>query len=239
MRNRNIITNAGLVALTLVSSALAAPITLSYTGTGQTVTVINSVKPILTGGSFNATVGAPSVNTLFWCVDLENTISPGALSATYPANIILVSDTTANSSLVRKGNEVSWEDGQAYTAQQRYNGAAYLLEKIIATGSGYSDDMLQRAIWHLTDLAVGNQTDHANALWNNAAYINAVQFGLNAPTARTWATVSGVAPGGVLSPTDTRQTFLVEVAPIPEPGTYALMGGGLLLLACLRRRRTN
>ena len=54
--------------------------------------------------------------------------------------------------------------------------------------------------------------------------------------------ITGVGPAsstGVLSGSQ-YQTFLVQVQPgngIPEPGTYALMGAGLLGLAMFRRRK--
>jgi hypothetical protein len=247
MRNRNIIHNAGLIALAFAGSALAAPIPASYLGLGNTVRVVSSATPILSGGSFNAKVGNPTlangVDALFWCVDLENSISPGQPSATYVANVILVSDTTAQAANVQKGSTPTpsgWEDGESFNAQQRYNASGYLIEMIIAGGSGFSNEELQRAIWRLTDLAGGSNTLN-NSTWENGAYVSALNFmgGASPTTARTWATVSGVATlNGNLSPTDRRQTFLVEVAPVPEPGTYALMGGGLVLLAFLRRRRT-
>ncbi len=246
MRNRNIIQNAGLIALALAGSALAAPIPASYLGLGNTVNVVSNATQILTGGSFNAKVGNPTlanaVDALFWCVDLENNISPGQPSAKFGANLILVSDTTSQAINVQKGTTVTpsgWEDGESFNAQQRYNAAGYLIEKIIAGGSGFSNNDLQRAIWRLTDLAVGSDTAN-DGVWENGAYAAAKTFITSGgQTARTWATVSGVAAvNGTLS-TDRRQTFLVEVNPVPEPGTYALMGGGLVILALLRRRRTN
>lgn len=241
MRNRNIITNAGLIALALVSSALAAPIPLSLTGIPTSVNVVSRAYPIDNGGSFNAFVANPTLNpgfaTIFWCVDIENGIDVhDPLTREYDANIVLVSATTAQAQYVRKGNETVWADGQGYTAQQRYNAAAFLVEMILAGGPGPTDLDAQRAIWRFTDAGGANTP----AFYQNGAYALGQAFlaGANPSTQRTWATVSGaVLANGQLVPSNTRQTFLVEVAPVPEPGTYALMGGGLLLLAGLRRRR--
>lgn len=246
MRNRNIIQNAGLVTLLLVGSVMAAPIPASQTGLGQLVAVDSHDLNILNGGAFGARVGDPLLNpgvsTTFWCIDIENFIDAGQASAQYIANVILVGDTTAQASYVRKGTDTAWEDGQSFTTQQRYTAAAYLVEKIIAGNSGYSNDDLQRAIWRLTDLAVGSETA-ADSSWENAAYMDAKGFiAANGTTAGTWATVSGVAgANGALSVDDRRQTFLVQVesSTVPEPGTYALMGAGLVLIASLRRRRAN
>ena len=246
MRNRNIIINTGLMALALVGTALAAPIPLNLTGLDKPVSVISPAQAIGTGGSFNARVGNPLLNpgfsTTFWCVDIEYFISPGASSATYDANIILVANTTAQASFVQKGTVNAWEDGNNnYSAQQRYNAAGYLIEMIQANNSGFDPLDIQHAIWRLTDAAPTSNTD---ASWQtNGAYLAAQSFITSGgSTAKTWATVSGVAgAAGALDPINTRQTFLVEVAnaPVPEPGTYALMGGGLLIFAGLRRRRSN
>ena len=231
------------MALALVGTALAAPIPISLTGIPTSVNVASRAQQIDNGGSYGAFVANPGLNpgfaTTFWCVDIENYIDVNnPLTREYDANIILVSDTATQSNYVRKGNETEWADGQNYTAQQRYNAAAFLVEMILAVGPGPSDVDAQHAIWRLTDAGTADTPDG----WENSAYDAAQVFlgGLNPTTQRTWATVSGAVLGnGLLAPGNTRQTFLVEVAPIPEPGTYALMGGGLLILGILRRRRTN
>lgn len=54
-------------------------------------------------------------------------------------------------------------------------------------------------------------------------------------TNTTLATVTGAAlsPGGIFSNT---WSNTVSTSPIPEPATLTILGGGLLLLGCLRRR---
>lgn len=248
MRNRNIVRSTGLLALTFAGSMLATPVSIaipdSYLGLAHTVNVVSRDYPILSGGSFNALVGDPTlanaVNATFWCVDLENHINPGSSSAIYLANLIPVGQTTAQAQYVQKGIVTAWEDGEALNAQQRYTGAGYLIEKILAGSSAYSDVDIVRAIWRLTDTQGGNNTDNS-PVWENPAYADALNFlsQPNAATEHVWATVSGcVGPNGDLT-CNTRQTFLVEVAQVPEPATYAMMGAGLLALGLIGRRKKN
>lgn len=245
MRTRNIIQNAGLAVVTLLASAFAAPIPVEYLGLGNTVQVTNRSLVPAGAVSFNARVGNPTlanaVDAFFWCVDLENYIDAGASSATYLANLIPVNDTTAQAALVRKGTTTSWEDNQSFTAQQRYSGAAFLVEMMMNGGSGHTNAELQNAIWRLTDAQDAADNTGLSPYWENAAYSAAKTFiQTGGTTQHTWATVSGVVSANGALTSNTRQTFLVQVdsAPIPEPGTYALIAGGLLLIAGLRRRTT-
>ncbi|HEY3441419.1 MAG TPA: PEP-CTERM sorting domain-containing protein [Paludibaculum sp.] len=261
MRTRNIVINAALVALSLGASALAAPLTplpQSYTGLALNVAVTGHPYNVGNGGAFDAAVAhdtgfTDAFFTQFWCVDNENSISPGA-NTKFLANVTPLGNWAGGINAdVRKGTlpAASWENGGALTPLQRYQAAAWLLSQtsfyLGLSLPGANDVAIQQAIWALTDV---KGVSPNNSAWTNAFFTNAVNFislGANVNYGKgEWAVVSGVVnSSGVVSATDRRQTFLVQLQqreiehnPVPEPATYAMMGLGLLAIAGLRRRKS-
>jgi len=259
MRIRNTIFNAGLFALALGVSALAAPLTplpQSYTGLALNVAVTSQTYNVGNGGAFVGVVAHDSLfsdafTTQLWCVDNENFVTPGA-NTKFLANITPLGNWAGGINAdVRKGTlpAASWENGGALTPLQRYQAAAWLLSQttfyLSAALNPAADLPIQQAIWALTDVKGVNPN---NSAWTNAFFNNAVNFiGANANYGKgEWAVVSGVVSNlGVVSESDRRQTFLVQLKqreieenPTPEPATYAMMGLGLLAVAGIRRRKS-
>lgn len=209
---------------------------------------------VLSGGRHNGTVAG--YEAFFWCVDAEHFASPGL---SYQANVTMLANwENGRNPLVQKGSLDSsgfYWSGLGLTAQQRYQGAAYLVTQMRAWQTGVAqpaDVYLQQAIWGLLDDAEFQSVwlgDEAVArMQAAAAYILAnPEFGLG-----QWAVISGnVNPAGEFEGYQV-QTFLARLAAPqlppdggaatvhnPEPATFVLLGAGLAALFVARRRRSR
>ena len=235
----NTICSAALLVMGAVATN-AAPIPLSATGVGKTVSITGHPYNVLGGGGFSATIAG--FETLVWCVDSQNEVTVGDM---YVANVTLLDDWLLGmNDLVEKGETTAWSDGKSLTPLQRYQAAAYLVGQY----SGFPDGPdantaanrnIQRAIWRTThESGGGGLFPGANSYYTNA--MNFIQLPGNIDFGKgTWAVVSGPATlNGELLDKGTIQTFLVQVAATetPEPATYGLIGAALVGLACYRRR---
>ncbi len=225
--------------------ATATPIPISALGIAKPVIVLSHPYNVLGGGGFSGTIAGNA--TTLWCVDLQNTISPGQPSANYLANVIALGPwPSGQNSLVRAGATSNWSDGSALTPLQRYQAAAWLVAQYSGFPAGpdansAANQAIQNAIWRLLHKVDGGGAAVPAA---NAAYSNAVSFITNPANSNfgfnNWAVVSGVVSVGGDLLRSRRQTFLVEYQPIPEPSTYALCGLalGATLLARKRGKRS-
>lgn len=236
------------LGLLVVAFASAAPLPLSYTGhvvgveiTGHPVDVggggIFSGK-IYSGYNFSTLAGTGSfVLTDLFCVDIDNNL---AGPNPYAGYIVPLGNWTAGDlSHVQKAGATFVNQNGTYSTLQRYQAAAYILENYMYNaGSGYTNSQIQSAIWRLLDIPGSGDAGVPTAgdLYNiSLAYVAShASFGFG-----QWGVVSGIVNvNGSLEGLPDKQTMLVRLDnPIPEPGTYALMGAGLLGLALMRRRK--
>jgi hypothetical protein len=212
------------------------------------------------GGEFSGTVNGYS--TLFWCVDDQEEFNFGDTGF---GNVTLLGNVAASSNFVKFGNVTnggtpSWTnttdtfDSVALPgdATSRYEMAAYLVSQYDGfTGSEAGaivantpqDLAIQEAIWALTNNSSlsggfstisGNDSDNTtDQYWIHQALLNFA--GVNTAD---WAVVSWTTDSsGNLDLRSDKQTFLVQVAPTPEPRLYGVLMVAMAGMCFLARRR--
>jgi hypothetical protein len=241
-----------LFTLGLAGTSSATPLILPQTAVGvnKTVDLSTHVYNLNGGGVFQGTVAGNQA--WMWCIDVDNFTNYDP----YTANVTLLDDTWASgqNSLVNKGTastsfaNTSFTDGIlgtfTPTNEQRYQAAAYLISQTAFFTSGGSntsqavgDQHYQNAAWRLLDSGSNNLPFDMTENGYIVAALKQVMTTTPTYGFGAWAVISGPAsPSGTLG-AQQYQTFIAQVQPIPEPGTYALMGAGLVGLAMFRRRR--
>ncbi|MGH9436546.1 MAG: PEP-CTERM sorting domain-containing protein [Terriglobia bacterium] len=158
----------GLFVFAGIAAADLAPLpgsVLNSSGvqTNTTVSVLDGTYPVGFnfgyGGGFTASIDA--IDTVIWCVDAEEDIT---LPTHYQADLVQLSQIGSNTNDVRYGTVTSgWQlDLSGADAQQRYEMAAYLIDKYypgVSASAGtvagptqpanLMDQEIQTAIWEL------------------------------------------------------------------------------------------
>lgn len=214
------------------------------------------------GGGFTSTID--STNTIMWCVDAEEDISP---PTTYNADLVKLSTISTNSSYTRYGSVSSsqWQlklSGDN-TALQRYEMAAYLISQYPGYPVGPSpsntltDQELQAAIWEtmwnssvtpqggLTYSKVSNGGGTFNTADETAVsnYVSQAETFVNNSANASFFNNFAVVSGGVNSSGSLQspgvQTYIVPLyspSAVPEPASIVLLGS-LLAGVCVLTRR--
>lgn len=253
-----------LTAGAAVALADPAPISTSNLGLAQSLvlsdTPAGSSQLGVGGGEFAGTVNGAS--TLFWCVDDQEEFYFG--DSGY-GNVIQLQNVAADSNYVRYGNVTNggtpgWTNTTDTVdsvplpgdATDRFAMAAYLVSQYNGfTGSESGavvqntpvDLAIQEAIWSLTNNSslsggfsaiTGNDSDDTtDQYWIHQALLNYASINL-----ADWAVVSWTTDSvGNLSWTSNKQTFLVQVAPTPEPRFYGFLIAAMAGLVFFARRR--
>jgi hypothetical protein len=241
-----------------------APISTSNLGLAQSLVLSNtpagSSQLGVGGGEFQGTVNGAS--TLFWCVDDQEEFYFG--DSGY-GNVIQLQNVAADSNYVRYGNVTNggtpgWTNTSdtpdstplPSDATDRFAMAAYLVSQyngFVGSESGAvvqntsTDLAIQEAIWTLTNNSslsggfsaiTGNDSDNTtDQYWIHQALLNYASVNL-----ADWAVVSWTTDSvGNLSWQSNKQTFLVQVAPTPEPRFYGFLIVAMAGLFFFARRR--
>lgn len=205
------------------------------------------------GGGFTAIVDGYS--TVMWCVDAEETISP---PESYWASLVQVSQVTNNANDVRYGNVTYWENNGPppsstnYTAQQRYEMAAYLINSYyspLPNGPNPSNTAqtrsVQTAIWELLwNGAAADRFSYNEISGDGSApssYINSAENFITSNPNSSIFDDYAVVTGSVHTNYYWKgvQTYLVQLtspSPVPEPASVVLLASLLLSILLLTQR---
>ena len=197
----------------LCSAAIAAasPIAVSYVNPG-TPGIVDGNNDYV--GPYTLAVAGKNVQAM--CMDdfFET-------SGSWSANLTVVpSGNLANTYL---GNKTYTVAGSQFSGSQVYLAEAYLFNEIVQPGADRVH--VQDAAWTIMDYITGH-TLHSNG--DTAVNAIIADVATNSPSfnASNYEILSQVNPG-----TNAEQEFIVAT---PEPSTWGLLGGALLLLGVTR-----
>jgi hypothetical protein len=202
------------------------PVTMKFTGVNGINDGSYYVSPyqgIMTSNGQNSLV------TLF-CVDFNNEVNFGQI---WQANVTPLSSSDLSNTRYGNAGDVALLTGvnpyySTYTAAQLYAQAAWLTTQFnqYLTTDPSQVIALQYAIWDLFD---PNAPTNAGA----QAWILSAEHNYGSVNLNNFELITNLGP---LTLTGQVQEFIV---PTPEPGTYALLGAGLLGIVFLARRKAK
>lgn len=233
MNKKSIIRTAVLAAITIAGSLTASAATITITA--QNFNVDN-------GGRFTAYEGANSAQTFdVFCIDYLNTFN---YNTAYTDNITSLSSGNLANTRYGTTAAASFTDSATFgafsNALSRYTMAAWLTTQYDYTQANTSTRNvgIQDAIWNILEVT-GNAaapqhgaytTWETNALnWISTASASTIS-NLQAQT-RIYTDVAIASNNTATRYTTPEQEFLRVV---PEPGTFVMLGGGLLLIGLAR-----
>jgi hypothetical protein len=197
---------------------------------GNTVTISNITSPNGAYAPYQALVDG--ILTTVICDDPFDTYSGVQAPANYQANVTLVPNVVYN----HTSNTLF---AARATSTNLYNEIAYL--SLQFSSHPLDTAAIQTAIWYIVDHTINpvptllsslNLTLNATA----QAYVTAAQA-MNYP-ANYGANVMILTPvGKANSPGRAGSQEFLVITPVPEPGSYAMLGSGIILLSLLTFRR--
>ncbi len=217
---------------------------------GNTVTVTNITSPNGTYAPYKATVNGIS-NVTIICDDFYD-----AYSSPFTASVLMLNQLEGNNGTNYQSTLYGKAAGSLQTATTLYDEVAYLALQFAANPMADWAG-IQDAIWNLfnayvsvpgkvppTKSPVGGDPKTGSGYWLTQAANNYLVGAANAYRIEILTPVVGYKNGVPITGipgTAGSQEFIMITAITPEPGTYAMLGSGLILLslATFRRRRTR
>jgi hypothetical protein len=206
---------------------------VSNNGTLQSGSVEGKIGPYRADLAFGGTLSL--ARAIVWCVDWTNRApAAGSVDSYYLSTLAVGADL----SKTRKNDFA------------RYLKAAWMFEQVAPNGGSYnlaptrySAKNVQGSVWEMMDpmafAPTGNPAGANTGLVDNVGYDKYRYFNVAGDAANT--TIASLQYDWyILSDTgsDTyNQEFMVAVARVPEPGSFALVSFGLVALGGVARRR--
>jgi hypothetical protein len=214
---------------------------------GDTLTITGQTENVDDGGQFTAFLGSNTAQTLLvYCVDFQNFT---VFNSAYPVNISTPDVTNAASVMnTRYGTtpvaDFTFDTG-SLPAVQRYVMAAWLITQYnFSSGVTTNDLEIQNALWTLLNASGSTNWPGGDALGTGTYLTQAISWlGSETPAALAQFesgvkiyTDTTIASTSIPGRWTTGYQEMISVSSVPEPGTLAMLGIGLLAIGLVGKR---
>lgn len=194
--------------------------------TPVSVSLVNPGAPAVIESSSNVYVGPYTLNingtnVAAMCMD-----DFYETSGSWTANVTMANSGDLSNTYL--GNQSYNVDGFQFSSSQIYQAEAYLDSEIL--GPGADRIHIQDAAWTIMDYVTGH-TAHSNNDPTVNSFISDAAANSGSFNDASYSIISQVNPGS-----NAEQEFMVST---PEPATWSLLGGALLLVTLVRRQSTR